>query len=226
VILNLTRFRSRTAAALPCLPAVAITHSRVNIMPIWRSKRGFATRNAWVCLLATMLLAGSPTFAADSPIRSIDVAYDGDTYVLNAVMFAPVAQSIAWDVLTDFDHMAQWVPNVSESKVLKREDTTVTIEQRGVAKYGAISFPYTTERKIELKPQGSINSTQLKGSLRRVVSTMVIEPDGKGTRLTYHLEIVPSLLASALLSKDFLQHELGEQFGAIIGEMVRRAPPS
>jgi hypothetical protein len=189
--------------------------------------QGFATWNGWHCLLAALLLlAVHPSLAADSPIRSVDVTYDGDTYVLNAVMFAPVAQSIAWDVLTDFDHMARWVPNVTESKVLKREAMTVTIEQSGVAKYGAVSFPYTTERKIDLKPQAAINSVQTKGSLRSVVSTMVIEPEGKGTRLTYHLELVPSLLASVLLSKDFIAHEFGEQFGAIIAEMVRRAPRS
>lgn len=196
-------------------------------MPMWRSKRVFAARNggAWL-LAAALMLFGNTGFAADSPIRSIDVAYDGETYVLNAVMFAPVAQAIAWDVLTDFDHMAQWVPNVSQSKVLKRDDSTVIIEQRGVAKYGAVSFPYTTERKLELKPQSTINSTQVKGSLRRVVSTMLIEPEGKGTRLTYHLEIVPNLFANALLSKDFLQQEIADQFGAIIGEMVHRVPPS
>jgi Polyketide cyclase / dehydrase and lipid transport len=194
-------------------------------MPTWRSK--LVALKALGCLLAAMLiLAGKPSVAADSPIRSIDVAYDGETYVLDAVMFAPVAQAVAWDVLTDFDHMAQWVPNVTESKVLKRDDASVTIEQRGVAKYGLASFPYVTERKIDLKPQATINSLQTKGSLRRVASKMVLEPDGKGTRLTYHLEIVPSLLASALLSKDFLEHEVGEQFSAIIAEMVRRAPSS
>jgi ribosome-associated toxin RatA of RatAB toxin-antitoxin module len=195
-------------------------------MPIWRSMPGSATRNGWGWLLAAALaLCAGAALAADSPIRSVDVAYDGETYVLNAVMFAPTAPTVAWDVLTDFDHMAQWVPNVSESKILKRDDTTVIIQQRGVAKYGAVSFPYTTERKLELKPQSTINSTQIKGSLRRVVSTMLLEPEGKGTRLTYHLEIVPSLFAGALLSKEFLQHEFGEQFTAIIGEMVRRAPP-
>jgi hypothetical protein len=227
VTLNLTRFRSRIMAALLSLPPAAITDGRVNIMPMWRSKPGFATRSSWGWLLAAILmLAGAPSLAADSPIRSIDVTYDGETYVLNAVMFAPVAQAIAWDVLTDFDHQAQWVPNVTESKVLKREGNTVTIAQRGVAKYGVVSFPYDTERKLDLKPQGAINSMQVKGSLRRVASTMLIEPDGKGTRMTYHLEMVPSLLASALLSKEFLEHEFAEQFGAIIAEMVRRAPPS
>jgi len=177
-------------------------------------------------LAAMLILASNPGRAADSPIRSIDVTYDGETYVLNAVMFAPVAQAVAWEVLTDFDHMAGWVPNVTESKVLKRDDASITVEQRGVAKYGALSFPYDTERKLDLKPKATIDSTQIKGSLRRVVSTMMLEPDGKGTRLTYHLEIVPSLLAGALLSKEFVQHEISEQFTAIIAEMVRRAPSS
>jgi len=193
-------------------------------MLIWRSRPAL---KAWACLLYAMLiLAGKPASAADSPIRSMEVTFDGETYVLNAVMFAPVTQAIAWDVLTDFDHMAQWVPSVTESKVLKRDDASITIEQHGVAKYGAVSFPYVTERKLDLKPQTAINSMQTKGSLRRVASTMMLEPDGKGTRLTYHLEIVPSLLAGALLSKEFVQHEFSEQFTAIIGEMVRRAPSS
>ena len=193
-------------------------------MLTWRSRLALKT---WGCTLAAMLvLAGTPGRAADSPIRSIDVTFDGETYVLNAVMFAPVSQTVAWDVLTDFDHMAGWVPNVTESKVLKRDDATITIEQRGVAKYGALSFPYDTERKLDLKPMATINSTQIKGSLRRVVSTMMLEPDGKGTRMTYHLEIVPSLLAGALLSREFVQHEISQQFTAIIAEMVRRAPSS
>jgi carbon monoxide dehydrogenase subunit G len=194
-------------------------------MSIRRSKPTSPRHWGWL-FAATLVLAGNASSESDSPIRAVDVTYDGDTYVLNAVMFAPVAQAVAWDVLTDFDHMAQWVPNVAESKIVKRDDKSVTIEQHGVAKYGAVSFPYVTERRLELKPMGSIMSMQTKGSLRRVASTLLLQTEGKGTRITYHLEIEPSLLASALLSKDFLQHEVGEQFTAIIGEMVRRAPSS
>lgn len=195
-----------------------------NSMPSLRAKWRLATLNGWRCLLvAFAMFTGNACIAADSPIRNVDVTYDGETYVLDARMFAPVSRSVAWDVLIDFDHMARWVPNVSESKVLKREDNTVTIEQRGVAKYGLASIPYVTERKVEITVPDVIKSTQIKGSLRRVESMMMVEPDGNGTRLNYHLEIVPSGLASALLSKAFLEHEISEQFGAIIGEMVRRA---
>lgn len=195
-------------------------------MSIWRPKPRLATLNDRSRLVVAILMFAGTATAADSPIRTIDVTYDGEAYVLNAIIFAPVAPAVAWDVLTDFDHMAQWVPNVAESKVMKREDTSVTIEQHGVAKYGALSFPYTTERKVELKPQDAIKSNQLRGSLRRVESMMLLEPEGKGTRLTYHLEIVPSFLAATVMSKSFLEHEAGEQFGAIVGEMIRRAQKS
>jgi Polyketide cyclase / dehydrase and lipid transport len=199
------------------LPAI----SRQN-MPISRSKRQVATWRFWTWV-AILMFISSASVAADSPIRSIDVTYEDGVYVVSAVMFAPVTQAVAWDVLTDFDHQAQWVPNLAESKVLKRDDTSVTIEQHGVAKYGAASFPYTTERKIEVNPPGSIKTKQLRGSLRRVESTIILAPDGKGTSLNYHLEVVPSLLTAAIISKSFLEHEVGEQFTAIIAEMVRRA---
>ena len=176
-------------------------------------------------ILAILLSIGSASaVAADSPIRSIDVAHNGDTYVVNSVMFAPVGQSIAWDVLTDFDKLAAWVPNVEQSRATKREENTVTVEQRGVAKFGAASFPYVTERKIEMTPQTGIKTTQIKGNMRRVESTILLEPDGNGTRIKYHLEIVPSIFAATVMSRAFVEHEVTEQFTAIIGEMVRRAP--
>jgi carbon monoxide dehydrogenase subunit G len=180
--------------------------------------------NRWGRLLIVLtLLSLAGRAAGESPVRSISVTAAGATYVCDAVMFAPVPPAVAWEVLTDFEHMAEWVPNVRTSRVLKRESDTATIEQRGAAKFGVASFAYATERRIEMDKPVVIRSTQIKGSLRRVESLMTLEPDGKGTRLTYHLEVVPGLLAGAVMSKGFLEHEIAEQFGAIVGEMTRRA---
>jgi len=194
------------------------------MMPSWQSFSRLVLRKDWLRLSVAMLaLAGTASMAAESPIRKLDVAFEGDAYVVNAIFFAPASPKLAWDVLTDFDHLAGWVPNVAESKVIKREDIAVTVEQRGVAKYGAASFPYVTERRIELRPPSSIKTAQVKGNMRRVESSIMLEGEGKGTRIVYHLEIVPSLLAGAVMSKQFVEHEVGDQFTAIIGEMTRRA---
>jgi len=191
--------------------------------PLWqtfsRSVIGHGGRCAFLAMLA---LAGNAVMAAESPVRKLSVAFENDAYVVNAVFFAPAPPNVAWDVLTDFDKLAGWVPNVAESKVIKRDDGSVTVEQRGVAKYGAASFPYVTERRIELRPPSGIKTAQVKGNMRRVESTIMLEAEGKGTRIVYHLEIVPSLLASTVMSKPFVEHEVSEQFTAIVGEMTRR----
>jgi hypothetical protein len=173
--------------------------------------------------LAAFLLADSGYAATETPIRSIDIAHDSDAFVANVVMFAPVATDVAWQVLTDFDHMAEWVPNVRESKVIAREPNAVTIEQRGVAKFGITTFPYVSVRHIEPDPPRTIRSTQTRGNMRRLESLMTLAPDGDGTKLVYHLEMVPGVLVATVMSKEFLEHELREQFGAIIAEMVRRS---
>jgi len=174
-------------------------------------------------LAALAYLAASTAFAQDkSPVRSLEIVQNNEGYVANVVMFAPVAPSIAWTVLTDFDNMPKWVPNLRESKIVERNGNAVIIEQKGVAKFGLLSFPYTSVRKMHLDPQHTIDSTQVSGTMRRQRSLMNVSPEGAGTRLDYKLEIEPAGIAASVISKDFLQHELTEQFTAIVGEMLSR----
>ncbi|HUH94503.1 MAG TPA: SRPBCC family protein [Casimicrobiaceae bacterium] len=186
-------------------------------------KRTVTAATRLIAGVAAALLAWSAAAADTSPIRSIDVTKDSDAYVADIVMFAPVPAAIAWAVLTDFDHMANWVPNVRESKILSSDGDVLTIEQQGVAKFGLAQFPYTSVRQMTLEPQNSVRAKQIKGSMKRLESLMNLSSEGSGTRLKYHLEVVPSGLAAAVMSKEFLQHEMTEQFTAIIQEMVRRS---
>ncbi|HEY2254705.1 MAG TPA: SRPBCC family protein [Variovorax sp.] len=193
-------------------------------MSIRASSQGFvrAWRCAWLASAALAALAMATSAAAQSPVRKIDVTYDGKTYVVNAQMFAPVPLPVAWDVLTDFPHMAGWVPNVTESKVLTPGDKEESIEQDGTAKFAGLSFPYTSVRQIVMEPQKTILSTQTKGSMRHQQSLMKLSTEGDGTVMDYRLEVEPNLIASTVMSKDFLAHEIDEQFTAIVAEMTKR----
>jgi len=174
-------------------------------------------------LAAVVLLFCNSALAADSPIKSIEVTVEGDAFITNAVFQTTAPPNIAWDVLTDFDNLAKWVPNVTESKVIRREENAVIVQQKGTTRT-TVPLPYTTERRIELKRPTNIKTMQLKGNMKRVESTLLIEPDGKGTRIVYHLEIVPSFIARPSMTPEVVESEVRGQFTAIVGEMVRRAP--
>ena len=180
------------------------------------------TVHRWLLLLGCLLLP-LQSQAADSPyVRTITVTQDGLAYMCDAVLFAPVRPTLAFEVLTDVDHMVDWVPNLRQSRFLKREGDVAHIEQVGLAQFGFLSFTFTTERRLELNRPVSITASQIRGSANRYNSVLSLSPEGTGTRLQYHAEFEPGLLAAVVLSPEFFQHEIGEQFTAMIGEMVRR----
>lgn len=176
----------------------------------------------WLLLLGFLLLALDAQ-AADSPyVRTINVTQDGGAYMCDVVLFAPVRPTLAFDVLTDIDHMVDWVPNLRQSRFLKREGDVAYIEQVGLAQFAFLSFVFSTERRLEMNRPVSIRATQIRGSARSYNSLMRLTPEANGTRLDYHAEFEPGFLAAVVLSRDFFAHEIAEQFTAMIGEMVRR----
>jgi len=173
-------------------------------------------------LFAAALLACGPVLAADPEFRRISVVPSAEGYACDSEMVIPVPPALAWEVMTDFDSMARWVPNLRSSRVLMRQGAVVHVEQVGIAAFGPLSFDFTMVRRLELEPPHHIAAEQVRGTLRRYRSTIRLLPDKAGTRLTYRVDLEPGLLVGAILSRDFIEHEIREQFGAIAKEMVRR----
>ena len=175
-------------------------------------------------LLAVLLLgliASGPALAARSRV-AVDVRRDGETFRIDAALYAPVPVDLAWEVLTDFERMELFVPNVRDSRIIAREGDRLTIAQRGVARFGPLTFAFESERLVEMSPRSQIRSTQVKGNMRRLESlTRFTSADG-GTQLSYRVEVEPGAFFPAALTERFLVHEIEEQFEAIVAEMLRR----
>ena len=200
-------------------------------MPDHKHRRA-CQASLWAELLVATLLGVAATGAtAQSPspspspsiFRNVDVNYDNSTYVLKAVMFAPVPPATALAVLTDFPNMARFVPNVKSSRIVKGTDKDLTIEQSGTAKLAGLSFPYTSVREIVMTSPNTIRSTQIDGSMKSQVSTMTVLPEGAGTRMQYELHVVPSFITSTVMTPELLKSDIREEFTAFIDEMMRRS---
>lgn len=180
-----------------------------------------ALRLLILCLSAMFYLESNATSGVLH--QSIDVSRAGDGYVVKATMDVPVTVKQAWSVLTDFENLSRWVPDLTRSRVISRAKDVAIVEQTGTTKVGPARFTYTTEGSVRLKEPVSIQSRQIKGDMRRLESSIVLRPAGGGTRISYRLEVTPGPLASAALSDEFLRIQIGNQWDAIIAEMIRRA---
>ena len=180
---------------------------------------------AMLAMAATLL----PTPAALAADASAAVA-DGDVHVerthgsftVEMVVHVPVDTARAWSVLTDFEHMADFVPNLTSSQVTDRSESLVKVTQKGTARYGIFSSHFESVREIHLTPMREIRAHGVGGNIQRMESLMLLEPDGSGTKLTYHAEVQPGFWFPPLIGPSLVQHETAEQFSAMLHEMVKR----
>lgn len=174
------------------------------------------------CALLVFAIGIGSAAAGVSAVRSVEVRPAGQGFVVDLVMWAPVRRELAFDVLVDFEHISDWSPNVRESRVINLDSHSATVEYSGHVHLGFVAIPYTTVRAVEFAAPAVIETTQIRGTLRRHVSRSVLATEGAGTRLVYHLEMEPSAISAPLVNKVRIERELRETFEAAAGEMVRR----
>jgi hypothetical protein len=177
------------------------------------------------CIVAALAMAGSAASAlaaAEDAQTQIAVSRAGETFVVDARLFAPVPAREAWAVLVDFDRMASFVPNLVESRVASRSDNQLLVMQKGVARFGVLRYPFESVREVELTPFDTVRSHNVGGNVTKVDSVTRLEPADGGTVIRYHVELVPGFWFPGAVGEAFIRHEIREQFEAIVREMVRR----
>lgn len=152
----------------------------------------------------------------------IAVSRRGDVFGIDAVIIAPVTPREAFDVLTDFDAMAGFVPNLESSRVTARDGDRLRVEQRGVARWGLLSHRFTTVRDVVLLPTESVTSSSVEGSTPRVQSVTKFREVPGGTEVWHRVELVFETWMPDFLAERFLHAEMNEQFEAVVAEMLRR----
>jgi carbon monoxide dehydrogenase subunit G len=157
------------------------------------------------------------------PAVRIAVTRDGANYYIDASLRTAASPEVAWDVLTDFDRMATFAPNVETSRATARSGNRVTLQQGGAVRFGPLAFPFESQREIELVPIEVIRSRQTAGSLRHLVSLTTLNAAGAGTRIDYHVEVDPGVPFPSFVVLPLLKREVEAQFAAIDREMRRRA---
>lgn len=155
------------------------------------------------------------------PDPTVHIKDQDGTLQVNISYRVPVSPREAWAVVTDFEHMANFVPNLDSSQVLVRTGKTVQVEQKGSISLGMLPIHYESKRQIELTPYQMIRSRSLSGNTR-LDSVMVLTPIGKDTLLAYRATAIPDLPVPNSLISSYMGEMLENQFKAMGQEMLRR----
>lgn len=174
-----------------------------------------------------VLLALSGACAADTPSGAlsdddVSVEYRDGTYVASLGLRVLASPTLVQEVLTDFDHMADFVPNLIASRIVSHSGNVFRIHQQGKAVFGPFSFPFESERRIEWFPEGRLVAQALSGSTKYMRSELRYQGVAGGTRIDYRMEVIPDRWIPSSVGVSLMRHELSEQFSALANEMARR----
>ena len=152
----------------------------------------------------------------------VKVQVAGENVTVDLSLAIPATRQQVWAVLTDFDHMADFISNVKESKVISVAADITKVFQRGSAKFGPLGFPFESTREMRLEPFDKIQSHMVSGNMRKMEGTTHLVDEGVQTRIIYHTDSIPGVWIPPLIGKTFIEHEIREQFREIRNEVIKR----
>ncbi len=152
----------------------------------------------------------------------VKVQVVGENVIVDLSLVVPATRQQVWAVLTDFDHMAGFISNLKESKVVSTSADTMKVFQRGSAKYGPIKFLFESTREMQLAPFDKIQSRMISGNMRKMEGTTQLVDEGAQTRIIYHTDSIPGVWIPPIVGKVFIEHEIREQFREMRDEIIRR----
>lgn len=175
-------------------------------------------------LLSALLLTLSPFAGAVQNDDGIDLRLniDGDEVHLDISCLVEAQPREVWAVLTDFEHMADFIRSLSSSQVIARNSGIITVEQRGKTGSGPLSFNLDSVREIQMKPFEWIRSHLLSGSMKKFEGITRISEEGGKTRVQYHSDAVSAVWIPPVIGRSLIETEAREQFSQMMQEVLRR----
>ena len=140
--------------------------------------------------------------------------------------FVHAAPEQAWQVLTDYGRLADFVPDLLSSRLLSRDGFEAIVEQR--SEVGLLFATHTVHmvERIAEQPFSTIEVTLVSGDMKHYKACWDLAPSvqngSSGTRITYTGAMEPDFFIPPVLGESAVQASMKKMVEAVIAEIERR----
>lgn len=128
-----------------------------------------------------------------------------------------------WAVLTDYENLSRFIPNLSTSRLLWRRGSTVGLEQVGCQQFCGLRFSARVELELcEHPDDGLLRFSMRQGDFRRFEGAWHVSDDPGGSRLLYELTVQGRQGMPIGLIEQRLREDLAANLRAVQREALRR----
>lgn len=128
----------------------------------------------------------------------------------------PVEQ--VWDILTDYENLANFIPNLTVSRRLEATDSRTLLEQVGAQCFLNVKFCARVVLDMVEQFPHHIGFSMIEGDFKSFEGAWKLESaetSGQATRLNYEVTICPPRAIPAVLIERHLRHDLTQNLQSI-----------
>jgi carbon monoxide dehydrogenase subunit G len=180
----------------------------------------FGRRGAAILIVACAAVPGVPPATAQE--ISMEAAREGDFITFTASAELNVDQKIAWQVLSDYDHLAEFIPDMRSSRTVLRTLDGAMVEQKGEFTFLFFHQPVDVVLAVYEEPQRRIVARAVAGNLKDLEGRYELLPSDHGVRLSYFGRFTPDFYVPPLIGMPIVRSSMAKRFRAMVAEIVRR----
>ncbi len=147
---------------------------------------------------------------------------DDDIIHVQAQIFVAAPPRVAWEVLTDYEHIATFVPNMASSHIISAPGEPLRVEQKGSTSFLLFTFPIEVVFEIDARSSRELHFHSISGNLRDMTGDYRIAAVSGGTRISYEARFKPDFWVPPLISVAIMRNEIKRQFDGLVEEIERR----
>lgn len=169
-----------------------------------------------------LLMALAFVVSTEAPAPDVTVREERGVYSVSARFDVPQAPSVALAVLTDYEAIPRFLPDVKTSLVRERTGARLIVEQEAVAKM--MLFSKRLRLVLEITQEdGLIRFRDRCGdSFVTYEGTWRLVPDNGGTVIHYTLTAQPAFEVPEFILKRLLKRDAGRMIENLVREMASR----
>jgi ribosome-associated toxin RatA of RatAB toxin-antitoxin module len=176
-------------------------------------------------LVALLTINAWAGFATGAEHVSVEASSHGAAVevIARATIRAPYA--LIWQTLTDYDHLAEFIPGMVKSHVIGRRGSAAIVEQSGKAAILFFSYPIEVVVESFEQPPTLIGIRVIKGNLKQLDGGYRLEKiAGQRDAFVLHWSgyIEPSLPVPLFITVPLMRSNISDQFRGMVAEIERR----
>ena len=176
-----------------------------------------------ICYVASFCRLAWAQTTSEAQRAVLQIKKEKDALIVHGQIEIPVSREIVWAVLTDYDHLEKFVPQIEESRVLLHlKDGRVRVEQIAFQKFLFIKKRVRVVLDVVEEPPGRIAFSLVEGDFRFYDGAWEMDLQQIPLRLHFKLRVRPAFYVPDFLLRLVMRTSGRQSLEAVLAEVLRR----